>query len=95
MLPLSQDLHKKEGDCIANMQLEDLMIVQDLPPSPELNKPAYKKIQSDRQLLVAFGSLCVITLMVALDATSLAVALPVSIITQKTMLLLLVLLTKS
>lgn len=34
-----------------------------------------------RYLIAAFGSLCVIMLMVALDATSLAVALPVSFAT--------------
>lgn len=79
MLPLSQDLPNREGACIPNMQLKDLTIVQGIPPRPGLNKSANKKIQSEWQFLVAFGSLCVITLMVALDATSLAVALPVSL----------------
>jgi hypothetical protein len=77
------------------MQLKDLTIVQDLPPRPGTNKSANKKIQFEWQFLVAFGSLCVITLMVALDATSLPVALPVSNITQKTLLSLLALLINS
>jgi len=39
-------------------------------PSPEKFKPGWR-------FMAAFGSLCVITLMAALDATSISVALPV------------------
>lgn len=95
MPPPSQDLLKQEGVSIPNMQLEDLTTVQGLPPRPGLNESAKKKIQSEWQFLVAFGSLCVITLMVALDATSLPVALPVSNVTQKTLLPLLAMLINS
>lgn len=37
-----------------------------------------EKFQPGWRFLAAFGSLCIITLMAALDATSLSVALPVS-----------------
>lgn len=44
-----------------------------LPPDPKLPE----KFQPGWRFLAAFGSLCIITLMAALDATSLSVALPI------------------
>lgn len=43
----------------------------------DANEP--KKFQPGWRFLTAFGSLCIITLMAALDATSLSVALPVCV----------------
>jgi hypothetical protein len=62
-----------------------------LPPEPRTPEPETKidassmhmdtekpeKFQPSWRFLAAFGSLCILTLMAALDATSLSVALPV------------------
>jgi hypothetical protein len=57
----------------------------DLPHTEPLNDSASEKLQAAEpekfkpgwRFLAAFGSLCIITLMAALDATSISVALPV------------------
>jgi hypothetical protein len=46
--------------------------------SGESRAPEPEKFQPGWRFLAAFGSLCIITLMAALDATSISVALPVS-----------------
>lgn len=45
--------------------------------SEQSQAPIPEKFQPGWRFLAAFGSLCVITLMAALDATSISVALPV------------------
>jgi hypothetical protein len=45
--------------------------------SDKLDTKQSNKFQPGWRFLAAFGSLCIITLMAALDATSLSVALPV------------------
>jgi hypothetical protein len=47
------------------------------PSTEELKSSVPEKFQPGWRFLAAFGSLCIITLMAALDATSLSVALPV------------------
>ncbi len=49
----------------------------DLPNRSGVKDP--EKFQPGWRFIAAFGSLCIITLMAALDATSLSVALPVSL----------------
>ncbi|EUC27750.1 hypothetical protein COCCADRAFT_110873 [Bipolaris zeicola 26-R-13] len=57
--------------------MTNISLVGDVPrPSPGIASEQ-SEILSKRYLKAAFGSLCIIVLMVALDATSLAVALPV------------------
>jgi hypothetical protein len=45
--------------------------------SGSLQAPELEKFKPGWRFLAAFGSLCIITLMAALDATSISVALPV------------------
>lgn len=47
--------------------------------SEQLDTEKPEKFQPGWRFLAAFGSLCIITLMAALDATSLSVALPVRV----------------
>jgi hypothetical protein len=49
--------------------------------SEKLQAPEPEKFQPGWRFIAAFGSLCIITLMAALDATSISVALPVRPIT--------------
>jgi hypothetical protein len=60
------------------MSMKNTTLVGDVPQPPSGDAPEQDGFRSKRHLKAAFGSLCVIVLMVALDATSLAVALPVS-----------------
>jgi hypothetical protein len=62
------------------MSRKNTTSIGDVPRTPSEDTPTQVEVQSRRYLIAAFGSLCVIMLMVALDATSLAVALPVSLI---------------
>jgi hypothetical protein len=75
------------------MGRKNTTFIRDVPRTPSQNTPTQAEVQSRRYLIAAFGSLCVIMLMVALDATSLAVALPVSLTAQTESFLLLVLLS--
>lgn len=64
------DLNVKLGE-------NDGHISSDDSPS-ELSKGPEEEFKPDLSFRLAFASLCVITLMAALDATSISVALPVS-----------------
>jgi len=48
--------------------------------SEQVDAVEAEKFQPGWRFLAAFGSLCIITLMAALDATSISVALPVSFV---------------
>jgi hypothetical protein len=61
----------------AKLQVPQTQLLQD-SASERSSSPTPEKFQPGWRFIAAFLSLCIITLMAALDATSLSVALPVS-----------------
>jgi hypothetical protein len=71
--PSSQSLGDEPKPEIPQPELSSDSASEELTaPEPEAFKPGWR-------FMAAFGSLCIITLMAALDATSISVALPVSL----------------
>jgi hypothetical protein len=65
-----------QGD--PTLQVPQTQVLQD-STSERSTSPTPEKFQPGWRFIAAFLSLCIITLMAALDATSLSVALPVSL----------------
>jgi hypothetical protein len=52
-------------------------VPQDTTPSPSLENEGAPAFQPTRSFMLAFASICIVTLAAALDATSLSIALPI------------------
>lgn len=66
----------RQSEAEPKVDTSNLQTIPDVS-SDELDTKQPDSFQPGWRFLAAFGSLCIITLMAALDATSLSVALPV------------------
>ena len=79
---MSSIQHSQPSEAEPKLEVPSLETIPNLS-SDELDPKQSEKFEPGWRFLAAFGSLCIITLMAALDATSLSVALPVRCLLNK------------